>query len=205
MPRIWSFLSSLSVLMVFQHSVGFGCSFGKINKMGAVALRPGKKATNMVKLIRVDDRLLHGQIICAWVPFIKADALVVASDEAAKDSLVSDIIEACGQTCLDVHVKSLEDAVKFVNGGRTQERVILVVGDLKDAMKLYRAGLKFTSLNIGNIHHEDNGRKVTPSVIVNSEDESIIESFEGLGVEIDIRDVPASVPTAYEHRKKPYV
>lgn len=167
---------------------------------GCVAPRV-KKAVNMVKLIRVDDRLLHGQIICAWVPFIKADSLVVASDEAAKDSLVSEIIEACGQSCLDVHVKSVEDAVKFVNGGRTQE-VILVVGDLKDAMKLYKAGLKFTSLNIGNIHHEDNGRKVTPSVIVNSEDESIIESFEGLGVEIDIRDVPGSEPTAYEHKKQ---
>ncbi|MFQ5735736.1 MAG: PTS sugar transporter subunit IIB [Thermodesulfobacteriota bacterium] len=157
----------------------------------------------MVKLVRVDDRLLHGQIICAWVPFIEADTLVVASDEAAKDVLVSEIIESCGQNCINVYVKSVEETVEFLNAGTEDERVILVVGDLRDAMKIYKAGMRFSSINVGNIHHEDHGRRVTSSVIVNSEDESILDSFEALGVEIDIRDVPASEPTAYGHSKKP--
>ncbi len=155
----------------------------------------------MVSLVRVDDRLLHGQIICAWVPFIDADSLVVASDEAAGDALVSEIIESCGQNCLKVYVKSIKEAVRFVSSECADERVILVVGDLSDAMKLYKAGMKFPSLNIGNVHHDSDGRKVTGSVIVNDSDESIIESFEDLGVEIDIRDVPTSAPVAYEHRK----
>ena len=43
----------------------------------------------MVILVRVDDRLLHGQIICSWVPYLKADSLIVCSDEAASDKLLS--------------------------------------------------------------------------------------------------------------------
>lgn len=159
----------------------------------------------MLKLVRVDDRLLHGQIICAWVPFIQADSLVVASDEAAKDALVSEIIESCGQDCINVSVKSVDETMSFLAGSSPDERVILVVGDLKDALRIFKAGVKFTSINLGNIHHEVDGRKLTPSVIVNSEDEAVISTFRELGVEIDIRDVPGSEPADYECKGKPCV
>jgi len=157
----------------------------------------------MLKLIRVDDRLLHGQIICAWVPFIQADSLVVASDEASKDALVSEIIESCGKDCIKVAVKSVDETVSFIATESPDERVILVVGDLKDAMRIYEGGLKFPSLNLGNIHHDDGGRKLTASVIVNAEDEEIISRFTKLGVEIDIRDVPDREPASYEVKDNP--
>lgn len=150
----------------------------------------------MLTLVRVDDRLLHGQIICAWVPFVKADSLVVASDEAAGDTLISEIIESCGCKGLSVNVRKIDDAVKCVK--RTEkERIILIVGNLADAMRVYDQGLRFTTLNLGNIHHEDSGRKITPSVIVNREDEEIIGRFKSLGVSIEIRDVPASSSSPY--------
>lgn len=157
----------------------------------------------MIILVRVDDRLLHGQIICAWVPFMKADALLVASDEAAEDRLVSEIIEACGCTGLNVYVKKINDAASYIGeGGLKNKRVILIVGDLRDAMRVYEEGLHFAALNLGNVHHEENGRKITSSVFVNSEDEKIIERFEALGVSIEIRDVPAGVPVPYAPFKK---
>lgn len=156
----------------------------------------------MIILVRVDDRLLHGQIICAWVPFIKADSLVVASDEAAGDSLVSEIIESCGCKGLSVHVKKVTDAIDYITkNGSGAERVILIVGDLRDALRIYQEGFRFNSLNLGNIHHEDNGRKITPSVIINSEDEKIIKKLEESGVAIDIRDVPASSSVPYVHER----
>lgn len=152
----------------------------------------------MVILIRVDDRLLHGQIICSWVPFIKADSLVVASDEAASDSLVSEIISACGCNELSVIVKSVADTVAYLNGdGGAEARVMLVVGELRDAMRLYELGVKFSSINLGNIHHEDNGRVITPSIIVNSEDEAVLRRLRDLGVSIEIRDIPKNESREY--------
>lgn len=157
----------------------------------------------MVILVRVDDRLLHGQIICSWVPHIKADALVVASDEAARDSLVSEIISSCGHKGLSVCVKSIKDAVAHVNSGECGVRVILIVGGLLDAMAVYEEGFRFETLNLGNIHHEEDGREVTPSIIINREDEEIIRRFESLGVRMDIRDVPASAPARHGARRCP--
>lgn len=152
----------------------------------------------MVILIRVDDRLLHGQIICSWVPFIKADSLVVASDEAASDSLVSEIISACGCNELSVAVKSVADTAAYLKGEDGAEaRVMLVVGELRDAMRLYELGMKFSSINLGNIHHEDDGRVITPSIIVNSEDETVLRRFMELGVSIEIRDIPKNDSREY--------
>ncbi|MBW7956769.1 MAG: PTS sugar transporter subunit IIB [Deltaproteobacteria bacterium] len=155
----------------------------------------------MLILIRVDDRLLHGQVICSWVPFTRADALIVASDEAAGDRLAADIIAACGCDELSVHVKSVSDAARYLSGGLPEERIMLVVGDLRDAMRLYEAGTRFKALNLGNIHHEG-GRRITPSIIVNAEDEEIMERFEAMGVELEIRDVPRSAPITYTSERK---
>ncbi len=151
----------------------------------------------MVSFVRVDDRLLHGQIICAWVPFLKADMLIVASDEAASDTLVSDIISSCGHKGLGVQVKSLKDAVSYLAGAAPGEKVILILGCLADAMRVYDLGIRFSSLNLGNIHHEANGRRMTQSVIVNDEDVSILDRLCSLGVKVEIQDVPASAPREY--------
>ena len=152
----------------------------------------------MVILLRVDDRLLHGQIICSWVPYTRADYLLVASDEAASDCLVSEIISACGSSELGVLVKSLADTVSYLNReADPAARFMLVVGELRDAMSLYEMGLNFTSINLGNIHHEDDGRVITPSIIVNSGDEEILRKLRSSGVTIEIRDVPRNEPREY--------
>ncbi|MCC6503109.1 MAG: PTS sugar transporter subunit IIB [Deltaproteobacteria bacterium] len=155
----------------------------------------------MVILLRVDDRLLHGQIICSWVPYIRAEYLMVVSDEAASDCLVSEIISACGCDELGVLVKSVSEAVRYLkNEADPSTRFMLVVGELRDALRLYEAGLEFASINLGNIHHDDDGgasRVIAPSIIVNSEDEDVLRKLRSLGVTIEIRDVPRNEPREY--------
>ena len=157
----------------------------------------------MIVLVRVDDRLLHGQIVCSWVPYIKANSLIIASDAAAGDSIVRGIMASCGHGGLSVEVESVDDVIRYIPAGADGDsKAILIVGELGDAMRIYEAGMRFRSLNIGNIHHEQDGRTLSPSVIINGEDEAIIERFEDAGVKIDIRDVPTSVAVAYARRPR---
>lgn len=155
----------------------------------------------MISLVRVDDRLLHGQIICAWVPYVEANALIVASDEVASNGLVREIMGACACEELKVAVLKVDDAVlEIEKNSHVQDRVILVFASLADAMRFYEHGVKFKALNIGNIHHARHGRQIAPSVIVDSEDEDIMERFAVLGVAIDVRDVPSSAPALFPAR-----
>lgn len=152
----------------------------------------------MISLVRIDDRLLHGQIICSWVPYVEATALIVASDSVASNGLERDIMGACACEELKVAVLNVNEAAAEIRKSDDgDDRVIVVFGNLADAMRLYEQGIKFLALNIGNIHHAEGGRKLTPSVIIDEQDEKIMERFAALGVAIDIRDVPAKEPTPF--------
>ena len=156
----------------------------------------------MIALVRVDDRLLHGQVLAAWVPFTKAEGVVGASDEAASDGLLKGAIESeAGVDGLSVVVESVRDAAKDIERGVFEKRsVIFIVNCLKDAMRLYEEGFRFASLNIGNVHHKTNGRVITRSVILDPEDDLAIERLEGMGVNIDIRDIPTTPAVPYARR-----
>lgn len=152
-------------------------------------------------LVRVDDKLLHGQVLGAWVPSLGASLLIVASDEVAGDSFRSSVMRACAEQGLDVVVSSVDDVAKDILSYKLDDSgSIIVVSSIRDAYRLYEKGLRFGKLNIGNVHHKEDGRKICLSVILDPEDEDLIERFEEGGVKIEIRDLPTREPVEYEKR-----
>jgi mannose/fructose/N-acetylgalactosamine-specific phosphotransferase system component IIB len=156
----------------------------------------------MVSLVRVDDRLVHGQITTTWVPYIKAGAVLIASDEVAASRLKTDAIECCAYSGLCIVINSVADAAAYAESEELAGvRTIMIVAGLDDAMRLYDTGLKFTSLNIGNIHNfAGKCRELTSSVCINEADDEILERFVDMGVEIDLRDVPTSSSGPFKKR-----
>lgn len=156
----------------------------------------------MAVLIRVDDRLVHGQITTTWVPYTKAEKILVASDEVARDRLKSDAIGCCAYSGLTIVIKSVEESVLAAKSEDfIDTNTILLVSGLADAMRLYEGGMEFDSLNVGNIHHASGEcRDITPSICIDDKDEEILERFGDLGVEIDLRDVPSSNPGPFKKR-----
>jgi phosphotransferase system HPr (HPr) family protein len=152
-------------------------------------------------LVRVDDKLLHGQVMGAWVPSLGASLLIVASDEVAGDSFRTSVMRACAEQDLDVVVSPVANVVSGISAGTLDgARAIIVVSSINDAWRLYEQGLSFPGLNIGNVHHKEGGRKMCLSVILDPEDEELIERFEKAGVSIDIRDLPTREPVEYVAR-----
>ncbi len=153
----------------------------------------------MILLVRIDDRLLHGQVMTAWVPYLKADSLLVASDEAYNNSLMRDFITSLGHKGLRVTVKRIKDVCMDLKAGSVDdERLIIILSNIEDAMKIYEAGVRFSSLNLGNIHHEIDGRRLSPSVIINRDDERILQRLRAMGVSIEIRDLPTRAAVPFE-------
>jgi PTS system mannose-specific IIB component len=156
----------------------------------------------MLLLVRVDDRLLHGQVLGAWVPSLGVELLIVASDEVRADAFRTAVMEACSDQGLRVEVASVDDVAGSLKNGKYKDvRAALVVGELQDALRLHDMGLVFESVNIGNIHHSTDGaRNITRSVTLDSKDDEILESFLSRGVRIDIRDIPSREPVSYKIR-----
>lgn len=149
-------------------------------------------------LVRVDGRLIHGQIIHAWVPETGADCLVLANDDTANDKIQRSILELSVPRGIEVAILSLDEAaMEFKNGRWDGRRVILVLANCADALKLYKAGLKFDNLNLGNLQFSENKKQVTGSVALDNFDFKNLKELSELGVNIEARSAPLDRPHSF--------
>lgn len=145
-----------------------------------------------IALVRVDNRLVHGQILEAWVPFIKAKCIMVVDDNAASDFFCETVIRMAVPSEIEVNICSIEDfAENFVFAKGSGKKTIVLFGSITDALRAHQAGFHFDKLNIGNIHHEDYTVCCAPSVFLcDLEIQDIMSLLEKAGVEIELRRVP---------------
>jgi mannose/fructose/N-acetylgalactosamine-specific phosphotransferase system component IIB len=145
-----------------------------------------------IALVRVDNRLVHGQILEAWVPFIKAKCIFVVEDNAASDFFCETVIRMAVPSEIDVNIVSVEDfarnyAYKQENGKKT----IVLFSNIADACRAYKLGFHFDKLNIGNIHNEKYKLCCAPSVFLcDTEIQEILALLENKGVLIELKRVP---------------
>lgn len=104
----------------------------------------------MIKLCRVDSRLVHGQTVFSWYPTLKANAILVVSDEYAASKERIQALRIAKPADAKLVVKSVEDSIVALNGSAVDKyELIVVTGNVHDACEVARACPKITSVNLG--------------------------------------------------------
>ena len=73
----------------------------------------------MIKLVRVDHRLLHGQVAFTWVKMIGTDCILIANDSVAKDELRMSALRMAKPDNTKLVIKSMEDSIKAIKSSST--------------------------------------------------------------------------------------
>lgn len=146
-------------------------------------------------LVRVDNRLIHGQILEAWVPYVQASCLVVADDDVASDFFRETVIRMAVPRDIDVHIHSVEEIARLYSyneeaGGNT----ILLFSSVSSARKAYESGFQFERLNIGNVYNEAGKVQCARSISLNDQDIQDIMHLIQEGVQVELRCVPKDKP-----------
>ena len=145
--------------------------------------------------MRVDNRLVHGQILEAWVPFLKASCIVVADDQVASDFFRETVIRMAVPSEVRVVISGVaEFAENNVFQRGCGPSTIVLFSTVSDASTAYRLGFRFDKLNIGNIYHEECRLCCTQSVQLNDGDIRDITGLRNAGVQIEFRRVPREKP-----------
>jgi len=145
-----------------------------------------------IALVRVDNRLVHGQILEAWIPYTEASCIIIADDNLAGDFFRETVIRMALPRDIDLFIHSIEDFSKNYRYQRDKgEKAIVLFCNIHDALRSYNLGFHFDSLNIGNVHSKNCAVCCSPSVFLSDEDIHQLSSMtKDLGVRIDIRRVP---------------
>lgn len=143
-------------------------------------------------LVRVDNRLVHGQILEAWAPHVNARCIMVVNDNAASDFFCETVIRMAVPSDIEVFIYSVADfAAGHVYAQGKGLKTIVLFDSIADALRAYEAGFCFEKLNIGNIHHEDFQICCSQSVSLHEADVlGILNLIEKKSVIVELRRVP---------------
>lgn len=146
----------------------------------------------MIKLLRVDHRLLHGQVAFAWTSYLGADCILVASDAVMTDQIRKTTIKLCKPNGVKLVIKNIEDSIKAINSGVTDKyNLLIVVESIKDAARLAENCSQVKSINLGGIKKKDNTTKWGNAVFVTDEEIEIVKEMVGNNIEVEIRQIPS--------------
>ena len=145
----------------------------------------------MVLLARIDDRLIHGQVVEGWVNFLKATCILVADDTVAENPLQRTIMEISAPEGLKVVIGKVEEiCAKLRSSSLDRERAILLFSNPTDVLRYLRAGLSCPTVNVGGMHFVPGKRKIMDVLSVNSDDLEALREILRRGVKVEIQTVP---------------
>lgn len=145
-----------------------------------------------VVLARIDNRLIHGQVLEAWVPHTRADCVVVANDRIAADRLRRTMMAASVPSCIGVCIDTVSAvAAAFARGEFDNRRVLVLFENSTDALNAHRLGMPFDELNLGNMHAGEGKLRCSCTI---SLDHGDIANLEALEVEEGVRILSQCVP-----------
>jgi fructoselysine/glucoselysine PTS system EIIB component len=145
----------------------------------------------MIKLTRIDDRLVHGQVAFTWVSSLGIDCLLVANDKVAKDDFQKMAMSLAKPPTAKLFILTIAEAVTFLNDVKSKNaKILLLVNSVKDAFTLSNEVSEIQSVNFGGIRVKDGAKLISKAIAVSDDDISVINQMLGRGLELEVRQVP---------------
>ena len=151
----------------------------------------------MIVFTRIDDRLIHGQVVEGWVNYLKATCILVADDTVASNPLQRTIMQLSAPQGLKVLIGTVEEMCgQLRNHALDADRVILLFSNPADVIRALKTGMACEALNIGGMHFVPGKRKLMDVLAVSDADLEALTEIAGKGVKIGVQTVPTqrSVP-----------
>jgi mannose/fructose/N-acetylgalactosamine-specific phosphotransferase system component IIB len=146
-----------------------------------------------LSLVRIDDRLIHGQVVLGWARVLKPDRIVVANDRVAKNDWERRLYTASVPPQLKASFLTLEEtAAQIRSGAFKDESVVLLFESVADAHSVTEAGVHFDEINVGGLHYREGARELLPFVYVSDDDRRLLKDLAGKGVKLIAQDIPGN-------------
>ncbi len=150
-----------------------------------------------IQLIRIDDRLIHGQVVVGWVKALDIQRLVVVNDEIAKNNMRRTLMEMAVPAGLKVNFYDVAGAVDAAKDD-SQDRALLLFAGPADVLTFAKAGGPVKAVNVGGMHYCDGKTQMSKTICVDPNDLSAFKELKKMGVEMESRAVPGDMREALD-------
>ena len=148
--------------------------------------------------VRVDTRLLHGQVATAWTKSVNPTRIIVVSDGVAHDDLRKTMIEQAAPPGVPANVVPISKMIEVAKDPRFgATRAMLLFETPQDLARAIEGGVDIKKVNLGSMAHSVGKVVVTNAIAMDEADVECLEGLKAKGIEFDVRKVPADSPEDY--------
>ncbi len=142
-------------------------------------------------LVRIDDRLIHGQVVEGWCSYLKINHIVVCNNAVAGDEMQKTLLSLAVPSNMKITILSIKQTIKMIPSLESEKgRAILLLSSPRDALKLVRNGFNVKEINVGGIHYARGKIQVRKAISLSDDDLEAFEELDKLGVKLEARMVP---------------
>lgn len=142
-------------------------------------------------LVRVDDRLIHGQVVVGWTRNVGANHIVVANDEVAKDNTQKMLLKMATPVGVKATILPVaEAAAQLAEEKFGNDKVMVLVRDPLSLLELVKGGVKLTKVNIGNVRITEGRERLTKEVAASPEEIAAWKELDKAGIELEALWLP---------------
>ena len=144
-----------------------------------------------IKIVRIDDRLIHGQIVQGWLKTIDVDKILIVSDEVANDEMQQVLLSMAVPSSVKLVIKNIKDAsYEIANEVYEKDKLMILFSNPQDIVKMIDNGIKFQSINIGGMHYAHGKKQLLANLSVDKNDVTAFLKLIDCGIELETRALP---------------
>lgn len=146
-----------------------------------------------VTVMRIDDRLIHGQIVTRWIDYAEAKRILVVDDKATADPMQQMLLKLAVPSGVKLEILTKADGLKRINEDQTKENVLLLMRNPAEANRFLEMGFAIDRINVGNISNsksETGRKKMLDYIYLEKQDVEAMQALIDKGVALDVRAIP---------------
>lgn len=143
-----------------------------------------------IVLTRIDDRLLHGQVIVSWIPFLNIDEIVIVDDEYSSDEFMASLIKEAAPEYIKVDVLSVEKSVEYLKLEDFGTRVLVLSRYIENIEKLIELNITISKVNIGGLGFCEGRKKYINAIHMSDLELDILKNIAGKGIAVEVQMLP---------------
>jgi PTS system mannose-specific IIB component len=152
-----------------------------------------------LKLVRVDDRLIHGQVVAIWLKALNARRIVIVDDRTAHDEFLREVITLAAPSGVPVEVLDVAAGTERVRElAANSEPVFVLMRSPIVALHLREAGVEFPLLNVGGLGAGPTRKPLYRNISASPEEREAFRRLESMGTTVELRIVENDRPVAFK-------